>query len=80
MATIKCVKLRRDYFEKKKFKVSHLIGKPVEAQFNYFYSKMPNDTKKIEIKANQSLKYGFEIQAQKKYYKVEIVHSQVFYS
>ena len=34
---------------------------------------MPNDTKNIEIKANQSLKYGFEIQAQKKYYNVETV-------
>ena len=50
MATIKCVKLRRDYFEKKKFKVSHLLGKPVEAQFNYvLYSKMPNDTKNNRI-------------------------------
>ena len=35
---------------KKKFKVSHLLGKPVEAQFNYvLYSKMPNDTKNNRI-------------------------------
>ena len=53
MTTIKWLKLRRDYFEKKKFKVSHLLGKPVKAQFNYLILKCEMSKKK---KNNQSFK------------------------